>query len=95
MKYVSIGIAVLSLGAGLIAAWYWYKASRVHILPFWRTDTGVMEPLDVGQSNAAWIVAQLQTTQTSGRLNGIAALWTAAAVILGGISSIVSSLGSN
>jgi hypothetical protein len=95
MRYVSVGIAVLSLGAGLIADWYWYKASRVQVVPFWQNDTGVMEPLDVGQGNTAWIMAQLQTTQKSGRLNGIAALWTAVAVILGGMSSIASSVFSN
>jgi len=87
LKAVVILLATVSLGTGLVAAYYWNKASRVHVMPFWEAN-GSLEPMDPTRSNTEWIVAQMETTRRSGRLNAIAARWTAVSVLLGGIASI-------
>lgn len=90
MKVVSIVLALLALAAGLLAAWYWRKSSKVLFVPAYPTETGLASP-SFNQAEA-WIPAVINTFQKAGRLNMIAAQWTAAAVALGAAASVVGAL---
>ena len=90
MKVVTIVLALLGLVAGLLAAWYWRKSSKVLFVPAYLTETGIASP-GFNQPEV-WIPAVINTFQKAGRLNKIAAQWTAAAVALGAAASVVGAL---
>jgi len=52
-------------------------------------NNGRIEPVNPGQTHAEWIVAIIQTANKSGDLNRRAALWTAAAVALSTVSTLL------
>lgn len=81
MKVASIILAILAFIAGIRAAYLWYRASRVQIMPMCAND-GHIEPVDPHQTQAEWIVALIETAAKSGDFNRRAAQWTAAAVVL-------------
>lgn len=85
MKSFCIILAVITLLAGLKAAWEWYKASKVTIVPDWS-----VEPGDSQLSEMGWLAATMKAINTSSDLNKTAAIWTALAVCLGAISGFVS-----
>lgn len=87
MKIAEIAIAILAFVTGLVAAWYWYRASKITADPGWGPN-GLAEPGVHSAAQDAWIAAMLQSASESARLNKIAALWTAVTVALTGISSI-------
>lgn len=87
MKIVEITLAILALVTGLVAAWYWYRASKITADPGWGPN-GLAEPGVQSAARDAWIAAMLQSVSESARLNRIAALWTAVTVALAGISSV-------
>ena len=84
MKYFSIGMAVGAFVCGLIAAYYWFQASKTKIAPSW-----TIEPGDTTQSQMGWVVGTMVAFEKSSSLNKIASLWTALSVLFGAISSIV------
>jgi hypothetical protein len=86
MRALAIIFAVAALACGLTAAHYWYR-SIVEI----RLDSD-FEPVVEELHNRVWFSAAMKAASESARLNRIAALWTAAAVILGTASSIFGSL---
>ena len=52
MKYLAFGLALLASGAGMTAAWYWYRASEIKIVPYGRQapsgrSTGLMEMMAI------------------------------------------------
>jgi hypothetical protein len=85
MKITSIAIALLALLAGLAAAFFWRKASKVLVVPAGIGFAGLHEV-------ELWLPTIVQTFEKAGRLNKIAAIWTAIAVALGAIGSVVSAL---
>jgi hypothetical protein len=86
MKFASLSFAILALVTGLIAAYYWYQASKVEVVPLWQ-ELGTIEPLGGGDTH--WIVGMLKAAQKSGALNKLAALWTAASVALSAFSAVI------
>jgi hypothetical protein len=107
MKIVSIILAIASLGTGLIAAWTWYKASKVQI------DLGYIYPGSPPGATFKRMGMEFPRTCESGepelqrlnemsatwdaiseasQSNKVAAIWTAASVALGGFSAIASAL---
>jgi hypothetical protein len=94
MRVAGIFFALLAMIAGLIAAGYWDRSSRLQVIPF-KAEGGDVEPADVDQKHSAWIFAQFETTREAGRLSGIAARWTAASVVLAAAASLLSSLAPN
>lgn len=86
---LSIGLANLGLVMGILAAWYWWRASRVAIIPLW----GAREPLDQTQALAGWIVGLNQAAELSGKLNTIAALLSGAAVVASTLAGWIGTLG--
>jgi len=57
-------------------------------IPGWM-QAGLSEPGDAEMSHMAWLYAVLEASQKSADLNKRAALWTAGAVVLGAITSIL------
>jgi hypothetical protein len=91
MKVGGIVTAVAALIAGLIAAWYWYRSSKVQIEPMWpQGPMGLVEPGEVEASQGGWIGGTLLAFSASADLNSKAALWTAGSVVLAAISSVLS-----
>ncbi len=87
MKATSIVLAVCALITGLVAAWKWYEASKVYPKPNWK-----FEPVDPTLKAMSWDAATLEAFDRAGKLNAVAALWTAISVGLGSTSSIIGSL---
>ena len=79
-------LAIVGLICGLIAAYYWYRSSKVDI----DTPLGI-ESVEQLTSQMGWIAKTRLDLHEAGRLNKIAALWTAASVVCGGLSSILGS----
>lgn len=90
MKIAAIVLAVLAFLTGLRAAYLWYRASRVHVMPMWDNE-GFIEPVDPVMAQSHWTVATQQTISKSGELNQRGAMWTAAAVFLSTASTLVGS----
>ena len=92
MNFPVVILAGLTLVTGLVAARYWYLSSQVPVVPAWAAHGGI-EPGNNEHSQSGWIVALMESARESGRLNKIASLWTAAAVVLGAATSIVGAVG--
>jgi hypothetical protein len=79
-KYAAIALAVLGLGAAIIAASYWWRASRVDIFDPAASISDVLE-------------LHIQSTQVafneSSRSNSRAAIWTGMAAVLSAAASVV------
>jgi hypothetical protein len=94
MKALSIGLAVVAMIAGLVAAWRWYQSSKVAIDPGWGApgEAALMEPVDPELRALDLQVASDQAFGQTGRLNASASLWTAASVLFSAASAIVGAL---
>lgn len=87
-------IIILSVGAlltGCLAAFYWWKASKVMVMPMYEQN-GELAPLPITTNQGEWLYAVFLGIEKSGALNKTAATWTAISVALGGVSSIISAL---
>ena len=85
LTLASVGLAIVGLAVGLVAAGYWYKSSQIEPEPG-------LEPAELEQANAAWIGAVLDAFRKSAELNKKASKWTAFAVILSGLSAVLGTL---
>lgn len=74
---------------GFIAAFYWYRASKVQVKLVWEYDP-TLKPKNMTQDS--WQIAHALEAAFfhSSRKNKIAAIWTAASVGLGALSMLVS-----
>lgn len=90
-KAISLSLALLSSGTGLIAARYWLKASGIEVIPLW-LRLGQIEPLIRDQTQDQSINALHEAYTASSGLNATAAKWTAASVALGGLSALAGAL---
>ena len=89
MNTIAFLFGVASLVCGLIAAAKWYRASKIVVKPnlFDLSD-------DVQETDFNWelIRAIMMAGKETSTLNRLAALWTAAAVLLGGATSLLTTL---
>lgn len=105
MKPLSIAFAILALCTGLVAAFFWYKSSKVPINsnrgPNWGLPgTGsLIEPvepemkaLDLAAASIKDDQSIVEAIQRAGGLNQIAALWTAASVAASAMSAILGAM---
>jgi hypothetical protein len=90
MRCIGITLTVLAFGTGLLAAWFWYRVSKVEIVPIWAV-AGRMEPVIPELSQGGWISGLLAAGNEAARLNKIAALWTAASVAIGAAGNVAAS----
>ncbi len=94
MKWVSVAIGLLGLGAGGFAAWYWYCASKVSTAPTWARGKNPFEPVDRELAHIGEIAGLVQGANESTRLNKIAAQWTGASIFLSALSAVIGSFAS-
>ena len=89
MNLIALLFGIASLVCGLVAAAQWYRASKIVVKPnlFELSD-------DVHEADFNWelIRAIMMAGRETSTLNRIAALWTAAAVLLGGATSLLTTL---
>lgn len=88
MKQASIVLAIIAFIAGLRAAYLWYRASKVHVMPFW-SDGQSIEPVDPVTAAAHWNIATQKTIAKSGTLNQRGAVWTAISIAFSAASTLV------
>jgi len=91
LKLTIATLAVCSLVSGITGAWYWWRSSKVLVMPFY-IQNGEFEPFDPNQSAMQWIVAHMMTFEKAGDLNKVAAIWTAISVSLSSLSALMSLL---
>jgi hypothetical protein len=84
MKQGAVMLGIASLICGLISAWYWYKAIKVRFEPEFKFS----EPAN--QLDSIWALMRAIMIALTW-----AALWTAAAVVLGSASGLLAALASN
>jgi hypothetical protein len=89
MSVIATLFGTASLFCGLIAAGQWYRASKVAVTPK-LSDLSH----DVHEADFNWelIRAIMVAARETSSLNRLAALWSAAAVLLGGVTSLLSAL---
>lgn len=88
-KGIAVIAALLALAFGLRAAWLWYQSSQVKPVP------EGPEPVVPELRAIWWQSAQIDAADRSAELNGRAAKWTAAAVVVGAIANVAGAFGSN
>lgn len=84
MKYISLGLAVVSLLAGLVSAWYWLQSSKVKIDPCW-----IVEPGEFEASQMGWTVALLTASLEAAKLNKVAAILAGVSIAAGSLASFI------
>ena len=84
MQIVSLAVAAAACGTGLRAAYLWWQASRIPVVPAWYVEPGEAEA-----SMQGWIAALLEASNKSGTQNAAAAVWTAWSVGLSGVASLL------
>ena len=96
MKQASFVFALLSVLTGLQAALLWWLSTQVNHLERWdesidagnaRTDPNVI--VDWLNTYAVWILKISDALLKSGKINKEAAEWTAASIVLGGLSNLI------
>jgi hypothetical protein len=94
MKSRSIACAFIALVTALIAAWHWYRSSKVGIDPGWSVPGagGHIEPVDPARRQLDLDAATITAFHESAMLNKIASLWTAVSLLAAAGSSILGPL---
>lgn len=83
MKVSALLLALAGLGCGLMASYYWFKSSKVRI------DIGPeTEPGEVVFSQLRWQAATVKAIVEMSRLNKVATVWTAIAIVFSGVSGV-------
>lgn len=85
LHWLDLAISVFAVLAGLLAAGYWYSASKVQVTLRRGFVSGEAET-----SDGAVATATVLAFSRAAHLNRIAALWTGAAALLTGISAVTS-----
>ncbi len=75
-------LALTTLGAALRAAWFWFRAGQVAVVPYW-IEVGRDEPQDPQLSQIGWMNALVKAGGEAAYLNRWGAIWTAGTVVLG------------
>ncbi len=81
-------LALIALGIGLRASLLWLDSTKIPVVPAW-PNNGTTEPGDSELSMMGWIVGQLNANERVSKVNARAAKWTAAAVVVSGISGVL------
>ena len=81
-----------SIGFGLVAAFYWYRSSKIPITPVQFAGPPIIEPFEQNDPHSQLTIATIKAFQSSSALNTKAALWTAASVAATTLSTVLSNL---
>lgn len=87
-QIIAIALALGGLTAGLRAAWLWERTTRVRVDLF-AGDPYAMPAAGTDTCDPLWWTPQSRAEREIGRLNTLAARWSAAAVICGALSAAV------
>ena len=90
LKDFSIVLSILGLIFGLIAAYYWLKASKVVIKPGWELEIRG----DKHSNIMGWVTGNMIAFKKVGDLNARAAWFTAVALLVSLAGSLLSTLSS-
>jgi hypothetical protein len=84
MKIAAFALAILGFICAIVAAWFWYRSSKVSPIPPWEYEEGKQfsEPGSTEALHGGWIFALIGVVRESARLNQMAALWTGASAVL-------------
>lgn len=88
MKIVSATLTVLAAGMGFVAAYYWFRASKIPIIPEW----GPIEPGDERYAHTGMTAGIMKAYSESAELNMKAARWTAVSVGLAAAGGLIGML---
>jgi hypothetical protein len=84
-EFVTVIWNLMIAVAGALAAWYWYRSSKV------RYPDNLHSITPLGGAGLVLTEPWLKAVQEGGRLNKIAASWSAVAAFLGALSLLLSS----
>lgn len=84
LKSAIVGVNILGALTALVAAWYWFKASRTN-LPEIDSSTG-------RPTAPVSMLGMAKDIVDAARLNRTAACWSGAAAALGAVSLLLSSI---
>jgi hypothetical protein len=88
LKCISVALSVFGLIFGLIAAYYWLKASQVSIEPAWKLEIRG----NVNTNIMGWVTGNMIAFKKAGDLNARAAWLTAVAIVVSSMGSLLSTL---
>ena len=88
MKYICLGLGLISLITGLVSARYWLLSSKVKIDPGW-----VVEPGESDATQAGWTAALLGAGLETAHFNKVAAILAGVSVATGSVASFINLLG--
>ena len=91
MKLTSLVFAIVGSVTGLIAAHYWYRASKVEISPAWELVPSKEREVET-KNIMGWVTGNMIAFTSSSKLNKYAARWSAVAVMASGFSALFGSL---
>jgi hypothetical protein len=91
MKIAGFAIAILGFGCAIVAAWFWYRSSKVSPVLPWEYGEG-FEPGTTEVLHGGWIGALIEVGRESARLNKVAALWTGTSALLSALSVVFEQL---
>jgi len=94
MTTLIIILTLSTLLTGVMSAFYWYKSSKVMVMPMEEMN-GELQPLPIETNQTEWLRAVYLGIQKTGSLNKKASIYTASAVSLSVISTLVNIVFSN
>ncbi|WP_157982701.1 hypothetical protein [Idiomarina ramblicola] len=84
-------LAVATLLSGCASAYYWYQSSKVMVMPM-EMIKGELQPIPVESNPTEWIRAVYLGIEKAGDFNKKASVYTAIAVFLSVVASLISVL---
>ncbi|NML98779.1 hypothetical protein HHL24_12575 [Paraburkholderia sp. RP-4-7] len=82
-------LSLLPAFTGIWAARLWYESSKIEVIPAY-ARYGNIEPVgDISQTALNWLDGALRAGSEAAELNKRAARWTAIAVALGAITTVI------
>jgi hypothetical protein len=88
-EYTSLAIALVSFGVAGKAAYLWRRSSRADVSPIWSRGDHPFEPVMREIADSGRVDGLMKGLSEAAGLNGRAAWWTGASVILSAIATVL------
>jgi hypothetical protein len=88
MMHISVALSLIGFITGGVAAWYWFKASKVQPVPTWARGLTPFEPVVTELREGGRLAGLLEAVSESARLNKIAAVLTGISVFFSALSVV-------
>lgn len=89
MRCASVVTALLGFAVAAVAAWYWYRLSKVEPIPTWARGKAPFEPVVHEMSQDGWIGALLEASKEAAHLNKWGAILTGISILLAAASAVL------